>query len=795
MKPANRATNDRRMQTSQDSFDVKRVDPRIYLGILVFRWKLIAACFLYCLLGGVVYLELAPKLYSTRAVVMIYRDPSTQIGGQTYHWSQASTHVALLQSEGFQKMVASELENGWLRRLGNPRLLLPYVDIKRQRSEGITIELSIRNAHPAYARAFLRQMIAEFQKQREVVKERSYGSAMRSLQAELQRLREQIRAAEDELIEFQRVNQMELVQARGSMELQYLRELMGRHHQLSTELWLLDLQYPRLKGQSPEMIRDAMNLTRVTGSIAPRTRMPAGTGASAAADGAGGRQEGRAEGTTAGPDAVAEEDLPELPPVEKFAPEEIPGLQDVRVRLARLERERKELEPNTQPDHPKIRALDEEIKALKQSIEFTGELQYARLRERHEAVRMQLEALEEAQRRWRNSYLLASKKHADMRQLESSIQTLEAMYRDLASRLNSLLVDREIKGEQFSVLIPPRSSDRPTWPDPWKILIMVLSLGAGSGVGLALLAYVFDDKVQSIRDVEETVGVPFLGGVPFWVHSDLQTRIRPIVTDQHKGGASEAYRALRTNVLSALEKSGRKVVLMTSADSKEGKTLTVLNLALMIAKTGKRVLLMDMDLRRGVLHKSLEMERAPGLTDSLESGRPIMDVAVATAHENLWFAPAGAVKKTTAELLHKADLLPWLGAAAERFDYVLMDSAPVLRVTDTVIIAGCPIVSVIYVAHANRTPKPLVKYSLDMLGEAHILGLIVNSIEMHRISSLYYTYQYPNYAYYSYAYAYGYDYDLYSEQASRRMRRRPGFFRSLRRRAADWVRRNLIPSR
>ena len=127
----------------------------------------------------------------------------------------------------------------------------------------------------------------------------------------------------------------------------------------------------------------------------------------------------------------------------------------------------------------------------------------------------------------------------------------------------------------------------------------------------------------------------------------------------------------------------------------------------------------------------------------------------------------------------------------EQYDYILMDSAPVLRVTDTVILAGCPLMCVVYVAHANRTSKPTIKYSLDMLGDVHVIGMIVNSIEMHRISSLYYAYQYPNYAYYSYAYRYGYNYDLYDEHG-RRMPMSP--WANMRRNVSRWVRRTFLPT-
>lgn len=751
-----------------ETSEQKKVDPRIYLGIIVFRWKLVVICFLYSLLGGVVYLQFAPKEYSTYASIMIYRDPSTQIESQTYQWSASQTHIALMQSEGFQNRVIEVLLPRWLKRLGGDKDELLPKTYKVTRAGGaaaanartvsdISLILSVRNSHPAYARAFLREVIRQFQIQRDLVKQESYGSATRILEDELLRLKDKIRSAEDDVIEYQRVNQMEVVAAKGSLELGYLNQLVGRQQQLNTERWMLEVQYPKLKGQSRAMIESALAMTRATGEVSP---FQAGTNEAEAA-------------TTTGP----------ILKDEKSKADE--AIMETQLKLARLERQRTDLAVYTQPENPKLRALDDEITALKKDLQLQADVEYTKVKDRMAAITYQIDALEEAQRRWRNSYLIASKKGSDMRQLQAAVTRLENTYSQLQVKLNDLRVEQEIKGEHFIIWQPVKTDEIPVWPDPLKILIAVLVIGLGSGLGLAMVAFFMDDKIQSVTDVESVVGVPFLGGVPFWVHGDLTNRVRPIVSDQHRSGAAEAYRALRTNVLAAVEKAGKKIILLTSADSKEGKTLTTLNLSIMMAKTGKKVLLLDMDLRRGLLHKSFERERAPGIVDVLKEGRPLSDVVVKTNQDNLWFAPAGSVEKNTSELLHSVDLEVFFAKVMEEYDYIVMDTAPVLRVTDTVILSGCPLVCVIYVAHANKTSKPTIKYSLDMLGDVHVIGMIVNSIEMHRISSLYYAYQYPNYAYYSYAYRYGYNYDLYDAHGRRSV---IGPWGHLGRTVKDWFR-------
>jgi len=295
--------------------------------------------------------------------------------------------------------------------------------------------------------------------------------------------------------------------------------------------------------------------------------------------------------------------------------------------------------------------------------------------------------------------------------------------------------------------------------------------------------------------VEKELGISYLGGVPFWVHSGLERAIRPIVTEEHSTGAVEAYRALRTTIISALGKMNEKIFFVTSADSKEGKTLTALNIAIMLAQMNKKVLLVDMDLRRGRLHRSLGLEKEPGVSNVLKDGLALRDVIRQTKIDNLYLAPTGSSIEDSAELLQSSDLMNMLVELQNEYDYVCIDTSPVLRVSDTVIMTTQGIGVVVYVARVNHTPKPLIRYSLDMLRDAKVLGLIMNSIELHKVSSLYYSYQYPNYAYYSNAYAYGYDYHYNDDHKGGAKKRRHPHGPTHRRGnpLTRWFRRNLLP--
>jgi tyrosine-protein kinase Etk/Wzc len=417
------------------------------------------------------------------------------------------------------------------------------------------------------------------------------------------------------------------------------------------------------------------------------------------------------------------------------------------------------------------------------------------MRDRKKALTTHLDAIEAAEYKWQAKDLLAAKRQSEMRRIESVVGRYERNYDTLYSRLHTMRVSEELKAEHFSVVQPPEALKKPLWPDPLKVLLMAVGLGLGLGFGLAIVSQFFDNKVQTIKDVETELGIQFLGGIPFWVHSGLEKAIRPIVTEEHASGAVEAYRALRTIIIAAMEKVNEKIILITSADSREGKTLTALNLAIVMAQMNKKVLVLDLDLRRGRLHRSLGVDKDPGITDALKERKSLREVIRPSRIDNLYVAPAGSGVEDSAELLQSSDLVSMFVDIQDDYDYLVADTSPVLRATDTVILATHGLGVVAYVARVNHTPKPLIRYSLDMLEEARVLGLIMNSIEMHKVSSLYYTYQYPNYAYYSNAYAYGYDYYHFDDTTrSGRHAARRAVWQARRRQFSRWLRNTFLPA-
>ena len=749
----------------------RNIDFRMYLAIILFRWKWIVVCFLYALLAGVIYLHVAPKRYQSRTEIMIYRDPLLAVSREGAHWTNLRTHMYMLSHGRLHERVVQRLSDEWGERMGGRSRMYPRVNVSQGRGVNPMVVVVVQSSNRDYSRAFLQTLVEEHEQEWQSLQRQSRNAASELLEQELARLDQQIRSAEDDVIEYQRLHDIARVEARGTMESRYLVGLMQRRNQLTTELMLLEAQNPHLQGLNASVIGDVARLTRETGLVRSIEDIPDEVSYI-------GERNGLARSSA---DHGGTEEI-------------IPGFQSLRVRLLQLQEEEAELAVSLRDDNPRLRDLRSDIQRIERELNTMAEVQMRNLQDRHQALSIQLGAIETAEYQWQARNLMASQRQAEYRRLQSVVSRLVSHHNTLYGRLHDMRVSEELKAEHF-VPEEVRTRHSPIWPDPMKILSVALAVGVGSGFGLAFFLQMTDNKVHTIKDVEMGLGIPFLGGIPYWAHSGLESTIRPIVTEEHSIGAIEAYRALRTGVLASLRQKNDKVLLITSADSREGKTLTALNMAIMVAQMGKRVLLVDMDLRRGRIHRSLGLERDPGVTDVLREGYALQKAVKKTRIENLDVAPSGSDIDDSAELLQTIDVQKFFFSVYDDYDYIFVDTSPVLRVTGSVILASQGVGQVLYVARVGFTPKPMLRYSIDMLKDASILGLVMNSIEMHRISSLYYAYQYPNYAYYSNAYAYGYNYYYYDEKdRSGRNHRREGAIKRNFRRLGESVRRAIFPT-
>jgi len=305
--------------------------------------------------------------------------------------------------------------------------------------------------------------------------------------------------------------------------------------------------------------------------------------------------------------------------------------------------------------------------------------------------------------------------------------------------------------------------------------MLALVVGLGGGVGLAFLLELIDNTLKNPEEAENYLQLPTLGLVPEFpsaavgsVHSavpqiagdtsgsTLPARRELVTLHGSYSSLGEAYRNLRTALLLSCAGAPPRMMLITSATSREGKTVTAVNIAATLAQLGGDTLLIDADLRRARCHRVLAMENHTGLTEVLTGSRGLHEVIRPTEIDNLYFLGAGSVPPNPTELLGSSKMAESLRRLRDHCEYIVIDSSPVLPVSDSLLLAKL-VDGIIVVANGAATPRQQVRNACARLQYARgkILGIVLNRIRVDN----------PEYRYY-YHHEY-YDFMLQTEDHSR----------------------------
>ena len=335
--------------------------------------------------------------------------------------------------------------------------------------------------------------------------------------------------------------------------------------------------------------------------------------------------------------------------------------------------------------------------------------------------------------------------------LERARQGNEKLYSLLEQKFQETVISEQTTMGNAEVFDQAAVPTRPTRPNrPMNMLLGVI-VALGLGIAVAVVIKYLDTTIRNPEDVEK-LGFTVLSFIPtFTTKEDTKRSETLIAYAAPQSPAAEAYRTLRTSVENILSKNGQSlVVIVTSPAPKEGKSTVVANLAVSSAISGRRVLLIDADLRRPVQHAIFEMEREPGLTDCLIGNAPVNKCIRRTGIPGLHVIPSGHIPSHPAELLGSDRTLQLIAAMRKHYDFILIDSPPIIAMADTLVLARhtdgvCLVVS----ADSTKT-LGLEKASQILLANgATVLGSIVNRFNATKIYYSYYRYYYQNYYYYS----------------------------------------------
>lgn len=413
----------------------------------------------------------------------------------------------------------------------------------------------------------------------------------------------------------------------------------------------------------------------------------------------------------------------------------------------KLEGRYRELAQSFKPEYPRMQRLAENIAEVRQQLR-------AEIQRFAQAVGVEYRAAlhneTEVQKLVSEQRALAQKLDGHMAQynlLRREVDTSRELYANLSSRLSEVQVASSLVTSNISVIdradVPLKRSGSRT---ALKLLIGCL-VGLVSGVGLAFLLEYLDTSIRGPREVEAVLRVPTLGLVPKRApaRAHLGRRLRlhqlgvgggadapsafALVAHQATGSIlAEAFRTLRTSVVFATPDHPPKTMLVTSLHQQDGKTSVSTNTAITLAQLGMGdVLLVDADLRHPDLHRLLEVPQTPGLSDLLVGGAALTETIRATRIPGLFVIPAGLAPANPAELLFSPRFTQALAALGERFAHIVVDTPPMLGVSDALVLAP-RVEGVILVLRHGRTGRDAAQRAVQMLGSvrARLLGVVLN---------------------------------------------------------------------
>lgn len=315
---------------------------------------------------------------------------------------------------------------------------------------------------------------------------------------------------------------------------------------------------------------------------------------------------------------------------------------------------------------------------------------------------------------------------------------------ELLSKMKLRQTDEVIRGKGLpdSIVVhdDPQIAVAPSSPNVALNLVLGAVVGLLFGVGIAFFLEFLDTSVKSLEDVERYLQVPVLAVIP-----------KDVGILHKQSGMSpdaEAYRILRTNIEFNRKNPEDNAITVVSGGAGEGKSTTLVNLAYICAQGGYTTLMIDADLRRPRLHTFFDINNAVGLTNYLTTELMLEDVILQTPVDNLYFMPSGILPADAAGILNSRRMSELIQDVKQRFDLVLVDSPPILGVSDASVLASEVDLTMIVVQH-RKLPRNMlmrVKQAVENVG-GHVIGVVLNNVDVRSDSQYqYYTSYYTYYA-------------------------------------------------
>jgi polysaccharide biosynthesis transport protein len=435
------------------------------------------------------------------------------------------------------------------------------------------------------------------------------------------------------------------------------------------------------------------------------------------------------------------------------------GIQKLHLALIDVGIQKSTLAERLGPNHPQMVELSRQAAEIKQQLRLELGREVAAVKDRFDAAAMREAGMRNKLDELERSAIELQGLGARYDRLQTDVRNARALHDSLLKQQIQTAVHSDLGASNVRIVERAEVPQGPSRPNvPFN-----LAFGAIAGLLVAVGAVVacerFDNSVKTSKEIEGLLNLPPLaiirnfaiarrsgrrgarrpelpaGPVGEAVRAaEVAAGPRPspelIVFHEPWSVVTEAFRSLRTSVLFSTPEAPPKVLLVTSAGMGEGKTIISTNLAATLAESGSRVLLIDGDMRHPSCHPNLGVDNERGLSSFLTGQLALEEVMHALEQPRLWFVAAGPTPPNPAELLGSARMRDAIASLREQFDFIIVDSPPVIPVTDGVVLSR-EVDGVVLVVKGHDTPREMVRRARDslQLANAHILGVVINNVD------------------------------------------------------------------
>ncbi|MEY2578017.1 MAG: polysaccharide biosynthesis transport protein [Verrucomicrobiota bacterium] len=604
------------------------------------------------------------------------------------------TQIQLMQSQEVRKSAEQ------LVRSTHPEMQPVMVEISvAQKPRTSIFDLVAIGSTPDYTQAYLNSVMQKYLDFKKGMRENQGSTVTTAITEQLIQVEKDLRAAEDEMIEFQKQNNIGFIQEEGNSAAAYLVRLNQQYAQLKTEydlLSLLDLD---------------QNLDRAQG-----------------------KNDNPSTPTQATDDKSPGMAFSDIGPEGDYL--------KAKQSLQLLKAERETLSKDLRPRHPKIIKLNDEVTKQEKLIELYRQDTVEKLDTRRKSIGKQMENLQTNIKEWETKALDLSQRLAQFNRIKGKAERLKTLYDRLTNSLKDVNVSQSVdSGDQVSIM---EMASGPVSVRPGLIRGLLIGLGIGALAGIAILLLLdrIDDRMASFGEFQNHFSENVLGQIP---KEKTKGRVTLLQPDDARHIFAESYRNVRSSLFFMPYEGPRpKTMLITSSVPNEGKSTISSNLAITMALSGARTLLIDGDLRRGALREAFGVSSTIGFSEVLKQEVNWQEVVVPTTYENLFLLPRGKTLGQPSEHLLRESTDALLRDMYDHYDYIIIDSSPVLAADDSTSLAP-KIDATLFVVRLSYTSARLTRKSLELLynRQVNVPGVILNYVD----TSLpeYYYYQYSEY--------------------------------------------------